>query len=1600
MIKKYLFCFALLFILIGGKLTAQDVAVINITAPSSGCNLTATENVVVRIFNYGPTDLSGVNIPVSYSVNGVPIPAETANFPSFLQNSTVTYTFTAVADLSAPASYTIDATTSLAGDINTTNDAFTGYTVTNTAPSVGGTVSGGTNVCITGNAGNLTLAGHTGNVLNWEYSTDGGSTWINISNTTTSQSYSNLTVQTQYRANVQNGSCTTASSTASTITIDPATVGGTAATSSTICSGASGNITLSGHTGAIQYWEYSTDGGATWTNIANTATTQPYVALTTTTRYRANVQSGACTSVNSTVAIKTVNPTSVGGTVSPAATTVCSGSNGGTLTLSGHTGTISRWEYSTDGGTTWTNIVNTTTSQNYTNLTTTTQYRALVKSGVCSATYSAISTITVTASTVGGSVTSDATICSGLNGGTLTLAGESGTILNWESSIDGGTTWTTIANTTNSEIYTNIIVTTHYRAVVQNGTCTASNSTAAILTVNNASVGGNLSSDATVCASANSGTITLAGQTGSIQNWESSTDGGATWTNIANTTTSNNFNNLTDTTLYRAAVKNGVCASAYSDTVTITVDPVTVGGIVSSSASICSGLNTGTLNLSGNTGSVLSWEYSTDGGSTWINISNTTTSQSYNNVSTNTIYRSLVQSGVCSSSYSGTATLTVDPQAVGGTTYGTATVCEGANNGSITLVGYSSSIASWESSTDGGTTWAPIVNTSAVLNYTNLLQSTTYHAITSSGVCPDDTSSITVISVDIPSVGGLVSTGDTVCAGVNGGILNLSGNTGNVQNWEYSTDNGTSWVLLSNATATQSYANLTQSTYFRASVKNGVCATDLADSVYIKVDSAVVAGSISSPATVCISNANGTLTLAGYIGSIVDWESSADNGTTWSGLTNTTNTNNYAALTDTTYYRAIVSSGVCGNDTTASLVINVDQLSVGGTIDLSQTVCASGNGATLNIIGSTGNVLGWEYSSNGGNSWIPVNNTTLSQVYTNLTQTTYYRATLKNGVCPVAYADTAIIIVDPIVEAGSISSPATLCISNANGTLTLNGYTGSITDWESSADNGTTWSSLANTTNTNAYTALTDTTYYRAIVTSGVCGNDTTATTIIGIDQLSVGGTINTADTVCASANADTLALTGYTGTITGWEFSTNNGASWMTLTNTNDSLTYVDLSSSTSYHAIIKNGVCPSVYSATTKITVDAVTNPGIITGGTIGCESNNNGTLNLSNSLGQVNDWIYSTDNGATWQSSGVTTTSYFYTNIPDTTVFQAIVQNGVCAKDTAAPITILVYARPNVSFTVDSVCFKDTTHLVNLTTLSSGFISTFTWNYGDGNSVSNVNQNYVYASVDTFTVSLTAFSNFGCSDTATAAALIKRIPNATILNASPLSFCPGDSTVLNFDLDSNATYTWSTLATDTFTVVDSSAMILLTVTDTLNGCIAKDSVEVVQFQVDSISAGEDTTITLGTLYVLQGYGSGNISWTPVGPLSNPLILNPEVTLSNDTTFVLQITDVNSCVSRDTVNIKINYDYTFDVKNIITPNGDGLNDVWHINNIESYPDNEVTVFNREGNIVFKTSAYKNDWEGTFNGKTLSDGAYFYIIKFEKSDKVLKGDINILSNK
>ena len=116
------------------------------------------------------------------------------------------------------------------------------------------------------------------------------------------------------------------------------------------------------------------------------------------------------------------------------------------------------------------------------------------------------------------------------------------------------------------------------------------------------------------------------------------------------------------------------------------------------------------------------------------------------------------------------------------------------------------------------------------------------------------------------------------------------------------------------------------------------------------------------------------------------------------------------------------------------------------------------------------------------------------------------------------------------------------------------------------------------------------------------------------------------------------------------------------------------------------------------------------------------------------------------------------------------------------------------------------------------------------------------------------------------------------------------------------------------------------------------------------------------------------------------------PDAAFFGEDQFEYQICNVNcpdEC-STAIVNIKVNgQDQTGEcwIPNIMTPNGDGDNDAFVVPCLDAYPDNEIRVYNRWGDLVYRKNGYANDWEGTFNGALLPSGTYFYIIRLAPED-------------
>ncbi len=86
-----------------------------------------------------------------------------------------------------------------------------------------------------------------------------------------------------------------------------------------------------------------------------------------------------------------------------------------------------------------------------------------------------------------------------------------------------------------------------------------------------------------------------------------------------------------------------------------------------------------------------------------------------------------------------------------------------------------------------------------------------------------------------------------------------------------------------------------------------------------------------------------------------------------------------------------------------------------------------------------------------------------------------------------------------------------------------------------------------------------------------------------------------------------------------------------------------------------------------------------------------------------------------------------------------------------------------------------------------------------------------------------------------------------------------------------------------------------------------------------------------------------------------------------------------------------------TVEVFNQITPNGDGIQDIWQIDNLDAYVDCQVKVFTRGGKLVYESRGYTTPWDGTQNGSVLPAGVYYYTIRLNSRNSDLSGYVTLI---
>jgi gliding motility-associated-like protein len=345
-------------------------------------------------------------------------------------------------------------------------------------------------------------------------------------------------------------------------------------------------------------------------------------------------------------------------------------------------------------------------------------------------------------------------------------------------------------------------------------------------------------------------------------------------------------------------------------------------------------------------------------------------------------------------------------------------------------------------------------------------------------------------------------------------------------------------------------------------------------------------------------------------------------------------------------------------------------------------------------------------------------------------------------------------------------------------------------------------------------------------------------------------------------------------------------------------------------------------------------------------------------------------------TWSLVGSTNTVSVSPPVGNTS-YALIAFNGICSDTDTVMVTVFSY--PVVVANNTTICAGSNTTICALGANSYQWYQLPTWT--------------PIASGTCITVSPSVgITNYGiigmngmCSDTDSVSVTVLAMPIANAGNDT--AFCAGGKTTLCSKLSQNGfTFNWFDLPlwtprdTDTCTTVSP----LVTTNYVLivsNGiCSDTDSVSVIVHLNPIANAGSSVTILASGSTILNGNGNGSYLWTPAAGLSTTTDPNPTATPTATTTYVLLVTDTSGCTSRDTVKITI-------IGNVIpndgiSPNGDGINDIWIIPGIEAFSNSLVQIYNRWGELLFSTDDYKsNKWDGTFKGKALPVGTYYYVI-------------------
>lgn len=375
------------------------------------------------------------------------------------------------------------------------------------------------------------------------------------------------------------------------------------------------------------------------------------------------------------------------------------------------------------------------------------------------------------------------------------------------------------------------------------------------------------------------------------------------------------------------------------------------------------------------------------------------------------------------------------------------------------------------------------------------------------------------------------------------------------------------------------------------------------------------------------------------------------------------------------------------------------------------------------------------------------------------------------------------------------------------------------------------------------------------------------------------------------------------------------------------------------------------------------------------------------------------------STGQIGPVISTNPIQSTVYTVTVTEA---NGCTDQDS---VSVTVHPLPVVDFSGSSVCFQQPTLFQNNTSIPSGSIAVYNWDFGDGQSSSIPVTGYTYTSPGTYSVVLEAISDQGCVSSDSETVSVWVLPTAALV-PDVVEGCPPLNVRFNETVQpggaSIQTYQWefgngaTSLQSDPSTTYPISGYfsVALTVTDA-NGCSDDTAMTNLihvfdQPVADFVTSPENPSEYIPEVLFLDrsqfaaqwfwSFGDSTVSFT-----QNPFHVFPG---PGEYWITLAVTGPDGCTDTISRKLEFNPETSLWVPSAFSPNGDNKNEVFQVQG-QFFNDFRMEIFDRWGQLVFSTNDPLSGWDGTYeNAPAIED---VYVVKIVYRDTVNKERVAVV---